>query len=91
MKKLPNNVSRYGRSPEFNQSSIPESLRTSHRTKAGTWAKIVVVEGKLKYRIVERAVADTELTPGRPGIVEPDVLHLVEPVAKVRFFLEFYR
>ena len=84
-------MSSYGRSREFTESSIPRSLRTSHRTKAGTWAKIVVVEGKLKYRITEHAVSEIELTPEQPGIVEPDVLHMVEPVGKVRFFLEFFR
>lgn len=91
MNKLPSNVACYGRTPEFNDKTIPSGLQSSHRTKPGTWAKIVVVEGKLTYRILERDVSEVELTPKAPGIVEPEVLHMVKPVDKVRFFIEFYR
>jgi hypothetical protein len=32
-----------------------------------------------------------ELFPGKLGIVVPEVLHNVEPLGTVRFFVEFYR
>ena len=91
VKTLPEGVACYGRSPEFTEGSIPESLQSSHRTNARTWARIVVLEGRLRYRILEPDVVESELTPEKPGIVEPEVAHAVKPMGEVRFFVEFYR
>ena len=91
MKALPEGVSRYGGTPEFSEESIPANLLGSHRTKSGTWARIVVLEGRLLYRILEPGTEEFELSPKRPGIVEPEVPHEVEPVGRVRFRVDFYR
>ena len=53
MKTLPPGVTRYATSPEFSERRLPENLLGSHRTKAGTWAGIVVLEGRLRYRVLE--------------------------------------
>jgi tellurite resistance-related uncharacterized protein len=55
------------------------------------WGKIVVVEGLLTYRINEPAVEIHELSPAHPGIVEPEVLHEVEPRGAVRFYVDFHK
>ena len=91
MKALPEGVSCYGGTPEFSEGTIPANLLRSHRTKAGTWARIVVLEGRLRYRILEPEPEEVELSPERPGIVEPEVLHEVEPVGPVSFRVDFYR
>ena len=91
MKAFPEGLSRYGGTPEFSDGSIPASLLRSHRTKAGTWARIVVLEGRLRYRILEPELEEIELAPERPGIVEPEVAHEVEAAGRVRFRVEFWR
>lgn len=91
MKNLPNDVVSYKRTPEFSEDSVPKGLLNAHQTKAGTWGKIVVLEGALRYRILEPETEVTDLTPDRYGVVEPTVLHDVEPLGSVRFFVEFYR
>ena len=91
MKTLPDSVACYRTSPEFTEESIPDGLRSSHRTSARTWARIVVLEGRLRYRTLEPDISETELYPGKPGIVEPEVEHAVEPEGRVRFFVEFHR
>ncbi|MBX9828249.1 MAG: DUF1971 domain-containing protein, partial [Xanthobacteraceae bacterium] len=53
MNDLPADVEAYSRSPEFDQDTLPAALRKQHSTKAGTWALIHVLEGKLTYRIYE--------------------------------------
>jgi tellurite resistance-related uncharacterized protein len=69
---------------------MPAALRKHHSTKAGVWAKIVVIEGRLRYQT--RALQeDIELTQGSYGIVVPEVAHRVEPLSKVRFLVEFYK
>ena len=91
MKELPEDAVRYGGTSVFSEGSIPANLRRAHRTKAGTWAKIVVLEGRLRYRILEPESEETELSPGRPGVVEPEALHEVEAPGPVRFRVDFYR
>jgi tellurite resistance-related uncharacterized protein len=65
-------------------------LLRSHRTKDGTWARIVVLEGALTYRILEPAIEEMVLTPERHGVVEPMIRHEVVPGPGVRFYVEFY-
>ena len=91
MMTLPESVSPYARTDTFSAESIPENLGRSHRTKAGTWAKIVILEGRLRCRILEPVIREFELWPSRPGVVQPEVPHEVEAVGDVRFYVEFYR
>ena len=58
-------------------------------TKAGVWALIVVLEGRLRFRRLEPFV-ETLLDPAAPGVVAPEEPHEVEPLGEVRFFIEFY-
>ena len=95
MKDLPDNVVSYKRTPEFSEDTVPKGLLNAHQTKAGTWGKIVVLEGVLRYRILEPETETetevTDLSPDLHGVVEPTVLHDVEPLGIVRFYVEFYR
>lgn len=76
--------------PVYTQETVPAALRTDHRTQPGTWAKIVVLEGALRYHLpaLDRTLV---LDPAHPGIVLPEVEHRVEPLGPLRFYLEFYR
>lgn len=91
MKTLPCDVVCYATSPEFTGDAMPANLSGAHQTNAGVWAKIVVQEGRLRYHILEPEPAKYELSPDRPGIVEPTIPHRVEPIGNARFRLEFYR
>lgn len=91
MKPLPPEVRHYKTTPEFTQDSVPAALRRNHTTAAGVWGRIVVLEGSLRYTIVEPAPEQLLLTPGQPGIVEPQMAHHVEIVGPVRFCVEFHR
>ena len=91
MSTLPGGVSRYAKSPEFTEQTIPAKLQALHRTEASTWGKIVVLEGKLLYRLLEPEFRETELSSERPGIIEPGVAHEIEATSRVRFYVEFYR
>ena len=91
MKTLPANVVAYKRTAEFTNATVPAALLRSHRTKEGAWAKIVVLQGALTYRILEPAVEEVLLTPERHGVVEPTIAHEVVPHLGVRFYVEFHR
>lgn len=91
MKDLPANVSAYKRTDTFSEKTVPAGLLKSHSTKAGVWGKIVILEGELRYRILEPAIEDHVLTPEHFGVVEPKVLHEVMPLGKVSFYVEFLK
>ncbi len=91
MKAFPEGVAAYVRTATFSSRTIPERLLKSHRTRAGTWAKIIIVEGRLCYRILEPELREFDLSPERYGVVEPQVPHEVEAMGDVRFYVEFYR
>ena len=91
MKNLPPNVVPYQRTREFSESTVPDALLRRHTTKPGTWGHIRVLEGSLRYRILEPVPEEHVLTPEQPGVVEPEVPHEVQPLGPVRFFVEFLR
>lgn len=91
MKTLPPEVEAYQRTKEFTESTIPSGLTKRHNTKAGVWGRICIVEGTLKYRILDPEIEEIVLSPDRHGVVEPGIFHEVEPIGPVRFHVEFMR
>lgn len=87
--QLPPGLTAYKRTPVFDQDSLPAGLRREHRTKAGVWALIHIVEGSVRYRILD-PLSETILTPEHPGIVQPEQPHEVEALGAMRMFVEFY-
>lgn len=86
---LPQGLIAYKRTPMFDEDSLPAGLRREHRTKLGVWALIHVIEGRLRYRILD-PLSEEVLTPEKPGVVWPAQPHEVEPIGPVRMFVEFF-
>lgn len=94
IKRLPDGLTPYKRTPTFTEASIPAGLLNDHQTKEGTWGLICVEEGELRYVVTDprRPPSDVRLSKDAPpGIVEPTILHRVEPLGPVRFHVEFCR
>lgn len=92
--RLPEGAEAYKRTPTFTEASVPAALLNDHSTKAGTWGLIHVEQGRLRYVVTDpaREPAVSILTPDTPpGVVEPTIVHHVEPLGEVRFHVEFYR
>jgi tellurite resistance-related uncharacterized protein len=79
----------YKSTPVFDETTLPVALRNEHRTKAGVWGVIRVLEGRVRYRVLD-PVSETILDPQNPGIVLPNQPHLVEPLGVIRMQVEFY-
>lgn len=79
----------YKRTSIFDENSLPEGLRREHRTKPGVWGVIRVLDGRLRYVVIEPA-SEVILEPGNPGLVLPDQPHRVEPLGPMRMQVEFY-
>lgn len=91
MKTLPPDVAPYKRTETFTEDTLPDGLRQTHRTRSGVWGHIVILQGELRYTILEPEPEAHVLTPELSGVVEPEVPHEVEPLGPVRFYVEFLR
>lgn len=72
----------------FDQATLPAALRREHRTKAGAWGIIRVLEGELRLQFEDGR--NEVLNPGRPGLIKPQETHWVEPICDMRMQVEFY-
>lgn len=88
MPELPRDARVY-QSREFDETSVPAALLESHRLRAGTWGRIVVLEGLLRYEVLEGKPGVWILRPGVVGPVAPALAHRIAPCGRVRFKLEF--
>lgn len=91
MKNLPLDVTAYRKTPVFTQETIPQGLLHRHTTKEGSWGKISVISGQLRYRILTDIPEEYTLTSDSSGIIEPQIPHEVEPLGATEFYVEFYR
>lgn len=91
MKLLPPEVNPYKKTPIFDEETIPKGLLADHRTLAGVWGRIVVLEGELTYTIKGEPDETLILNHKTDGVVEPQVIHFVRPNGKVKFFVQFYK
>ena len=85
---MPPEAGEYKRTATFTEQTLPEALRAAHRTKAGTWGRIVVEAGELEYHVRARI---HRLRPGVVGLVEPECPHHVTPLGPLRMHVEFWR
>lgn len=91
MGPLPEDAVAYRTTRVFTESTVPQALLHEHRTVAGVWGLIEVLEGRLLFRVPG---ADQERMLGpelAPGVAEPGVTHEVAPRGPVRFRITFYR
>ena len=80
----------YRCSPVFDERSMPQALLREHRTKAGVWGLVRVLEGSVMLHVVEPEsvrVLDAE----HPAVVLPEQEHFVELIGgRMRLQIEFY-
>ncbi|MFZ7171554.1 SAM-dependent methyltransferase TehB [Avibacterium volantium] len=85
----------YKKMPVWNKNSLPKMFQEKHNTKVGTWGKITVLQGKLKFYVLtedgevvsEHIFTAQDDTP----FVEPQLWHRVEAASDdLECYLEFY-
>lgn len=82
-------TSPYKCTPVFDESTLPAGLRKEHRIKPGVWGIIRVLEGRLRYQVID-PLSETILDSQHPGLVLPDQPHLIEALGPMRMQVEFY-
>ena len=92
--RLPTHLHSYKRTPSFTEATVPAGLLGEHATKDGVWGLIHVEKGQLRYVLADprRGASSVLITAhSPPGVVEPTIVHRLQPVGAVRFYVEFFR
>jgi tellurite methyltransferase len=76
-------------SPEWDERSVPARLLRSRRLAEGTWGRITVAHGRLRFSAATQPTYERVLGRGDDQGVPPDIEHRVEPVGSVRFSIDF--
>jgi tellurite resistance-related uncharacterized protein len=73
----------------WDEHSMPDALRRAHRLASGTWGRLRVDRGRLRFVAQTTPVTDVVVEAGRLQGIPPGVEHFVEPQGPVRFAVEF--
>ncbi|EER47366.1 tellurite resistance protein TehB [Actinobacillus minor NM305] len=72
----------YKQMPVWTKDTLPQMFQEKHNTKVGTWAKLTLLKGSLKFyelteegEVISESLFDAEY---QPPFVEPQVWHRVE-------------
>lgn len=85
----------YKKMPVWTAKSLPQMFQEKHNTKVGTWGKLTILKGQLKfYELTEDGTVVSEhffTSKSDIPLVEPQVWHKVEPISDdLECYLEFY-
>ena len=73
----------------WDEQTVPTALRRAHRVPSGTWGRLRVEQGTVRFVAATSPPIDVRVEAGGAQPIPPDVEHHVEPVGAVRFAVEF--
>ncbi len=87
--ELPDRFIARDRTPIFTEASLPPRLRQGHKASVGVWARVVVIAGRLRYRVDSLSI-DKALSSPEAENIPPEVVFSLEPLGEARFYLDVY-
>jgi tellurite methyltransferase len=73
----------------WDEHTMPDALRRAHRVASGTWGRLRVEAGTLRFVASTDPVTDIVVQLGHSQGIPPDVEHLIEPRGQTRFAVDF--
>lgn len=85
----------YKRMPIWTKDSLPQMFQEKHNTKVGTWGKLTILKGALKFYVLteEGEVVSEHIftAENQAPLVEPQLWHKVEAMSDdLECYLEFH-
>ena len=68
---------------------MPAGLRRAHRVARGTWGRIVVHHGQLRFLARTEPELVVVVGPGLTQAIPPEIEHEVQPMGPVSFSIDF--
>jgi tellurite resistance-related uncharacterized protein len=87
--ELPDGLVLVRTTPVWDERRVPDALRRDHRIASGTWGRIRVDDGSLRFVAATEPPTDVTVSAGEVQAIPPDVVHHVVVAAPVRFAVEF--
>lgn len=88
--ELPGSVRWVRSTPVRDEHTMPRGLRRAHRLAGGTWGRIVVHDGKLRFAAETAPTIGVQLGSGSTQAIPPEVAHEAEPLGSVHFSIDFF-
>jgi len=73
----------------WTETSVPKALLRDHRVASGTWGRLRIETGSLRFRAETVPPTDALVSAGETYPIPPDVEHHVSCDQPVRFVVEF--
>ncbi len=89
--ELPDDLQVVRKTDVWDEQTLPAALRRAHRVASGTWGRLRVQRGRLRFVADTQPPLDVVVGPETPQAIPPDVEHHVDPLGEVGFFVEFLR
>ena len=87
--ELPDGLRLVRTSSRWDEHTMPAGLKRSHQIAAGTWGRIVVHDGTLRFVAQTEPELNVIVGPCSTQAIPPGVVHNVQPLEKVRFSIDF--
>jgi tellurite resistance-related uncharacterized protein len=87
--ELPDDVEVVRATETWDERTMPAGLRRAHRVARGTWARLQVEVGELRFRAHTEPAIDIIVGAHSSQAIPPGVEHEIEPLGPVRFLVEF--
>jgi tellurite resistance-related uncharacterized protein len=73
----------------FNEETLPAGLRSDHRVADGTWGRLRVISGAVRFRMTTDPPFDVRLGAGEEQAIPPGVAHRVAPEGPMEIVIDF--
>lgn len=87
--EMPDGLRSVRTGPEWTDANVPGALLGAHRVGPGTWGRLRVLEGTLRFVLLTEPAYDVVLHPGTEAALPPEIPHYVTPLGPVRFAIDF--
>ena len=87
--EMPEGLSLIRSGLEWTEQTVPQRLLSVHRLGPGTWGRIAVHSGQLRFIMSSEPPIDVVLGPGSSQAIPPQVEHEVQLLGPVRFRIDF--
>jgi len=91
MPREPDCLQVYKETKVFDENTVPKGLLRAHSTKANTWGRIIVLQGRVQYSLEDEGDLSFALRPGVAGIVAPERPHRIALSQSTRLKIQFSR
>jgi len=88
--EMPDGLAQLRTAGPWDELTLPEALRHSHRSAEATWALVKVTAGEVTFRMETSPHLEARLVAGEQQLIPPEVPHEIGLVGPMRIVLEFW-